>query len=859
MISGEWLKFNPGSSAVLAAIVVIDTNNFYFGYNDTSGYRLYHRYDARNVLIAQSSAYYIQSVTIADSLVYATTSEELLVIRNDRIIRKWALQSRNSTDRFIQTAEGLWYKGANLYKIEHGVITDTIPGPARRGIDHAVLTGRHSYLATYNAGYNLYTVNQNGLQKLNCGTANDFTVNPTTGLYLDNTGDIWISSIKELYHLRQLPYQQLPEANSYLHYRFQLNTNEEQVLCYDTLFTRIPNIRSVISALQDKADVVIMKVFEDTDTAWFCGSFGMLWCNKKGPLTIHRYNTQGNYVSDMQIDGDTKWFIGAASAIQYKKGVFQELTTGVNDSRIYSAIPDRAHRLWVARHSGLIIIDPKYGEIKGQLSDQQFRILLKDSEGNIWASGTKHHIYQIGLNGKNNISIRDSLASPFAGNQRTPKGLTFDASGNLWVSYTDGMVIFLRKNGNLSDQRYIYLSPEDGFAPFATSMQLCQTIEGNIASLEILPATIFHVRNILNRQQGKAPVPGLWSILINNKPFDQIGDFELDKNGLPLNLKLSYQNRNITFLLSSIGFHNAPYYRYQYRLLGLQDSWQETGTEDLRAVYTTLPAGAYTFMLRVANENGIWGKPFAYTFTILPPWYKTWWALGLWGMLLTGGMALAFYLRQRSIVKKYQVEQLITEQKLIALRAQINPHFIHNIFNFLSRKILHETREVAVGIMAKVSVYLRKILYLSEQHVISLEDEIGFIEEYLKIQQMIFNNKLTYVIDIKDDVNTFGVKVPAMLLQPIVENAVKYGTYGENDCIIHISITDDSDYITCSVSDNGITGASAGKPQEHISVGLELTKSKLAMMYARSKNKPGVTLSPNEHAGYTAVIKIPLS
>jgi len=559
------------------------------------------------------------------------------------------------------------------------------------------------------------------------------------------------------------------------------------------------------------------------------------------------------------------WFWGGMELVRFENDSFYRF----RDINARYCVLDRKDRLWFLGFTPTNIpsVFAAHGarleDISSQLPFTAINILTMtaDDNGDIWIGGPRNNIFHIRETQTGRFAVADSISSPLPEGAAAVQNMQFDQYGNLWAIYGDHMLVYLRNTRGVPDGRhYIQLTPEDGMDLFMTPhvKDLRRTADGNLV-LFAPPCPMLKVNEILTSFNKTGPKAYITDMLLFSKKYDWAAhNYASDDYGLPARLQLPFNKNALTFRFSSIGLHNTGYFRYQYRLKGYEGSWLDADAER-KAVYTNLAPGHYTFFVRAANENGVWGKPFAYTFTILPPWYKTWWALGLWGMLLTGGVALSFYLRQRSIVKKYQVEQLITEQKLIALRAQINPHFIHNIFNFLSHKIVHETREVAVGVMAKVSVYLRNILYLSEQHVISLEDETGFIEEYLKIQQMIFNNKLTYIIDIEDDVNTFGVKVPAMLLQPIVENAVKYGVYGENDCMIHISITEDSDYITCSVSDNGITGASAGKPQEHISVGLELTKSKLAMMYARSKNKPEVTLSPNEHAGYTAVVKIPLS
>lgn len=123
---------------------------------------------------------------------------------------------------------------------------------------------------------------------------------------------------------------------------------------------------------------------------------------------------------------------------------------------------------------------------------------------------------------------------------------------------------------------------------------------------------------------------------------------------------------------------------------------------------------------------------------------------------------------------------------------------------------------------------------------------------------MVFGGRISYAIDVADDVDTFNIKVPALLLQPLVENAVKYGTRGDHYCEIYIHVRYDHDYICCSITDNGLDANPVVHAPEHVSKGIDITRKKLEMMFARYKNKPGILLAPNTGGGYTSTIKIPV-
>lgn len=180
-------------------------------------------------------------------------------------------------------------------------------------------------------------------------------------------------------------------------------------------------------------------------------------------------------------------------------------------------------------------------------------------------------------------------------------------------------------------------------------------------------------------------------------------------------------------------------------------------------------------MLQAADINGVWSAMVSYPFIILPPWYRTWWAYTLMSVLLISSIGLIFYLWLLHLRRKDAMEKIVTEQQLIALRAQISPHFLQNTFEFIGNRLRIDTTENIVSAIHQVSVYLRQVLYRSDKMVVSLEEEINFIERYWSMQQMLHMNSFTYKISVSEQADVFGVEVLSMMLQPIAENAIKYG------------------------------------------------------------------------------------
>gem|GEM_PF-3392683 len=152
---------------------------------------------------------------------------------------------------------------------------------------------------------------------------------------------------------------------------------------------------------------------------------------------------------------------------------------------------------------------------------------------------------------------------------------------------------------------------------------------------------------------------------------------------------------------------------------------------------------------------------------------------------------------------------LETEQK--ALRAQMNPHFIFNVLNSIQYY-------AGLNDMAAVEIYLNKftrliraILEQSRSPVISLTQEVDMLRLYLELEQMRFENKFAYSIEVDPEIDTARVRIPGMLVQPIVENAIKHGIrHKKGEALVQVRFASRGNTLVCTVSDNGI-GRDAAK------------------------------------------------
>lgn len=152
--------------------------------------------------------------------------------------------------------------------------------------------------------------------------------------------------------------------------------------------------------------------------------------------------------------------------------------------------------------------------------------------------------------------------------------------------------------------------------------------------------------------------------------------------------------------------------------------------------------------------------------------------------------------------KSAEKDKLIRETQLFALQSQMDPHFLFNTMNTISRMAMFESAEQTVKLIEATSKILRYNLDYKDK-MVKLREEIRMIEAYVVIQETRFQDQMRFSFDI--DKSLEGIDVPPMLIQPIVENAIIHGLKEKDkDGIINIGVREQNDCIEISIKDNGI-------------------------------------------------------
>lgn len=320
---------------------------------------------------------------------------------------------------------------------------------------------------------------------------------------------------------------------------------------------------------------------------------------------------------------------------------------------------------------------------------------------------------------------------------------------------------------------------------------------------------------------------------------------QVNVNGRDTTLQAAYELRyDQNYLIIdfvALAYKAAPNIRYRFKMSGITDEWQYT--TNTRIQYPSLSPGAYTFELEAENEDGLWSEsPAIVMFTIQPPFWGTWW---FWPLLLTCGAVLLMALirtRFRTVKKKAKAEaefkQQLAESELAALRAQMNPHFIFNALQSIQSFVISNKVDEAYDYLEQFASLIRRILDQSKRSTVKLTDEVETLRLYISLESLRFDGALGFEIDVPEPLKKEGIELPPLLIQPMIENAVKHGlTPVEGKGLITVKFRKQQQDLVVTVQDNGI-GREAAKldTKLHVSTGLETTRNRLALINSESHN-----------------------
>ncbi len=223
------------------------------------------------------------------------------------------------------------------------------------------------------------------------------------------------------------------------------------------------------------------------------------------------------------------------------------------------------------------------------------------------------------------------------------------------------------------------------------------------------------------------------------------------------------------------------------------------------------------------------------------------WALMTYSAIVGASYALSYYRESRArAIRAANLETRLVQARLKTLEAELHPHFLFNTLHAIST-LVHTQPDAADRMISRLSDLLRITFSRSDAACVSLHEELEFLQKYLEIEQTRFQDRLT--VDYQVDPDTLDAEVPRLILQPLVENAIKHGvSLQTGPGMVSIASRRDRERLYLTVRDNGVGLTGFTRARLHGGVGLSNTRDRLECLYGTDQaldfleSAPGLTV-----------------
>ncbi|MBZ0207422.1 MAG: histidine kinase [Flavobacteriales bacterium] len=508
----------------------------------------------------------------------------------------------------------------------------------------------------------------------------------------------------------------------------------------------------------------------------------------------------------------------------------------VSNNTVRAFCEDTLGRMWIGMREGLSVYDPATERFLNFGQDRSERIgfqtpfvysIVRDSKGAMWISLSNTGIRQVNVSPDGAFSQRAFDHRSGIDPSRT-LAMRIDGQDRIWA-VDKGVLMLDTRTG-----AYRHFNRDDGLLDLPDGdSPLLPTGDGRLVlGIEGEPLLqVFEVEELL----GPSPSAPIEFISIATAKGELLSGRDVMR---PLDLRIPYADLPLYFEFAAIDQSRAHAHRYAYRLEGLDASWRSLGT-DRGIRFAVLDPGDYVLHVRSGIGGGTLANERVLRFTIVPPWYRTTLARVLGLLSIAGIVLFIFLLRVRAIRREEQrktaFQKKLAEVEMHALRAQMNPHFLFNSLNSIKYYAMTKTPRETADYLGKFAMLIRRILQNSREDLVPLHDELEALRLYVEIESMRLEDKFDHAITIADSIDAEMVRIPPMLMQPYVENAIWHGLMNKEERgALRVAITQEGEELRVVIEDNGVGRKKAeeiksAQGQRERSFGMRITAERMEL------------------------------
>jgi ligand-binding sensor domain-containing protein len=410
---------------------------------------------------------------------------------------------------------------------------------------------------------------------------------------------------------------------------------------------------------------------------------------------------------------------------------------------------------------------------------------------------------------------------------------------NVWFSNTDGTWCWLR-----SKDKLIHFSNTEDMPTNNGGGVLVNGNDGSIYSGCSDGILKFYPKKLMDDSAALLIPVAITEVTVN----DSIAPYIINtKNEKSIEMQ-SFQN-SFAVDFAVLNYDGVKDNLYYYRLMPSNKIWLQNSNGHLS--FNNLPPG--TYRLEVKGGNKITGDFEGFDFliiTVQPHWWQSWWCKLIF-ILVAAGVVTYFVKRRIKMIRKEgAVKQKIAAIEMQALRAQMNPHFIFNSLNSIENFMMKNEKRIAIDYLGKFALLIRMILDSSRNELVPFTKDLEAMKLYVELEQFRYKNKFAVTFTIDPILLNSDYRVPPLLIQPFVENAIAHGLSKsrKNNLQLLVAATFEDDYILFTIQDNGIGRAkSALFAQQnqpfHKSMGLQITHERISIFNEQQQAKCEVAIT----------------
>ena len=396
-------------------------------------------------------------------------------------------------------------------------------------------------------------------------------------------------------------------------------------------------IKNVSTNYGLQPNAVVTNICSTKDGIWFSRLRDLIFIannGKKHTINNESHGLTTDNINNLFFDSKDRLWISHMQGVSVLDGdniINYDKNDGISHNWILQTCEDKLGRIWAATFSGGLSYwdDQRWvniGTEDGLSSDITYSVLT-DQEGNIWA-GTQSGVDRISIDLSGNVDkIRNyNKYDGFTGIENNGGSNYIDSEQNLWFGTINGAMVFNPTNDEIN------ITPP-----------IIQLTDIHL----FFKRVNWKSKKLINKSSEVSP----WFFI-------------------PQDLKLTHDLHHLTFNFEALSYKSPEKVQYKWILEGLDKEWSPV-TNKSEAIYSRIPHGTYTFKIKASNSDGVWTPtPYEYTFTILPPWWLTWWFMSLLVIFLTIIVFLTIKIRLINIRNKQKVLEIMVFDKTKEIRSQ---------------------------------------------------------------------------------------------------------------------------------------------------------------------------------------------